>query len=128
MPLPKTLARINRVFLNKGMRPLAKVAPGFGVLQHRGRRSGVEYETPLNVFRDRARLVVALTYGADVDWLKNVRAAGGARFIIARRPIEVGLPVDLTAEEGMSVMPAGVRVILGALDINGFVAFPIITE
>lgn len=126
MPLPRTVARFNRVFLNKGMRPLARFTPGFGVLQHRGRKTGAEYETPLNLFRDGDRLVVALTYGDDVDWLKNVRAAGRGRFIASGRPIEVGTPIDLSPEEGRSVMPAAVRVILGALDINGFVAFPII--
>ena len=30
-------------------------------------------------FRDGPTVTIALTYGPDVDWLRNVRAAGGAR-------------------------------------------------
>jgi deazaflavin-dependent oxidoreductase (nitroreductase family) len=51
--------------------------PGFGVIAYRGRKSGKTYNTPLNVFRRGDEYVVALTYGSDVQWVKNVIAAGG---------------------------------------------------
>jgi len=51
--------------------------PGFGVLHHRGRKSGREYQTPVKLFRHGDDYVITLPYGAGTDWVKNVVAAGG---------------------------------------------------
>ena len=126
MPLPLGLARLNRVFTNRLMRPLARLAPGFGVLQHRGRKSGLDFETPLNVFREGDRLIVALTYGEDVDWLKNARVSHESMFIMGGKPVRVGAPVEIPTEEGLDVMPALVAAVLNLIDVTGFVAFPVI--
>lgn len=125
MPLPKGLARFNRVVTNNIARPFARRLPGFGVLRHVGRRSGEVYETPLNIWRDGDRLVVALTYGRDVDWLKNARRSGSADIVIGGEVVDVGAPVSLTQAEGRSVMPAPVRMMLSAIGVSEFVAFPI---
>jgi deazaflavin-dependent oxidoreductase (nitroreductase family) len=79
MPIPRTVARLNRVGLNRLTRRLAPWLPGFGVVVHRGRRSGREYRTPVNVFPRSDGVRIALTYGADSDWVKNVLAAGSCR-------------------------------------------------
>jgi deazaflavin-dependent oxidoreductase (nitroreductase family) len=79
MPIPRYVARLNRVGLNRLTTRLAPWLPGFGVVMHRGRRSGREYRTPVNVFRSSGGVRIALTYGADSDWVKNVLAAGGCR-------------------------------------------------
>jgi deazaflavin-dependent oxidoreductase (nitroreductase family) len=63
---------------NPFIRPFAAHLPWFGVLTHTGRRSGRSYRTPLNVFRRGDTAWFALTYGADVDWVRNVLAAGEA--------------------------------------------------
>jgi deazaflavin-dependent oxidoreductase (nitroreductase family) len=80
-PAPPTRLRRWASFVTRWIdpliRPLAGILPGFGVLTHVGRRSGRVYRTPLNVFRRGDRLVVALTYGSEVQWVRNVRAAGG---------------------------------------------------
>ena len=125
MPLPEGLATFNRSFSNRLLRPLARVMPGFGVLRHRGRNTGRWYETPLNVFRDDARFIVALTYGEDVDWLKNARTSTNAEIVTRGEVVMLGRPHDLTTDEGMAAMPRPVGLILKALDVSGFVAFPI---
>ena len=64
MVLPKGLARFNRVATNRINKYVVGWAPGFGMLVHKGRKSGKEYRTPLNVFRTRTlrinRIVKAL--------------------------------------------------------------------
>jgi len=77
MPLPRSVARFNRHATNRVLGPLARFLPHFGVVIHRGRRSGREYRTTVNVFRRRGGLLVALTYGPESDWVRNVLAAGG---------------------------------------------------
>jgi deazaflavin-dependent oxidoreductase (nitroreductase family) len=66
--------------------------PGFGLVVHRGRRSGREYQTPVNVFPADDGFVIALTYGADTDWVKNVQAAGGCELRTRGRVLRVGSP------------------------------------
>jgi len=49
MPIPKVVGQWNKVGLNRVTRRVAPWMPGFGVVVHRGRRSGKAYETPVNV-------------------------------------------------------------------------------
>jgi deazaflavin-dependent oxidoreductase (nitroreductase family) len=65
-----------RRFVNPGTRLFAGPVPWFAILTHVGRRSGRTYQIPINAFRRGDRYVFALTYGSNVDWLKNVLAAG----------------------------------------------------
>jgi deazaflavin-dependent oxidoreductase (nitroreductase family) len=76
MPIPRWVARANRLVTNRLARPLAMRAPGFGVVVHVGRKSGRVYRTPVNVFPAPDGYTVALTYGADAEWVRNVVAAG----------------------------------------------------
>src|SRR4051812_50111715 len=76
MPLPKRLARFNLHVTNRVLGPFARRLPGFAVVAHVGRRSGRVRQTPVNLFRDGDRYVIALTYGADSQWVRNVLAAG----------------------------------------------------
>jgi deazaflavin-dependent oxidoreductase (nitroreductase family) len=77
MVLPKSVAAFNRKVTNRITGPVANRLPGFGVIRHTGRKSGRGYRTPVNVFAVPDGYVVALTYGAGTDWVRNVRAAGG---------------------------------------------------
>ena len=92
MPIPSRVARWNKVGLNRITRHVAPWMPGFGLVVHRGRRSGREYQTPVNVFPADDGFVIALTYGADTDWVKNVQAAGGCELRTRGRALRVGSP------------------------------------
>ncbi len=47
------------------------------LVMHRGRTSGRMYRTPVNAFRRTDdELFFVITYGPDVDWVRNVEAAG----------------------------------------------------
>src|SRR5262249_1174805 len=90
MPSPRRVARWNKAGLNRITRPAAPWMPGFGLVVHRGRRSGREYQTPVNVFPADDGFIIALTYGADTDWVKNVQAAGGCELRTRGRVLRVG--------------------------------------
>src|SRR4051794_31614926 len=66
--------------------------PGFGILEYRGRKSGRVFRTPINVFRDGDDWIFALTYGSEVQWVKNVLAAGGCTLTTRGRTIELTNP------------------------------------
>lgn len=104
MQLPQWLARFNRYFTNPIQRLWAGWAPGMGILEHVGRKSGKQYRTPLNVFPTDNGVVIVLTYGPDRDWLKNITAAGGGRMKRHGKAISLVDPVVMPkAEAAQSV-------------------------
>src|SRR5438128_2213302 len=48
----------------------------FAVIRHVGRRSGKPYETTIMIWPMGDGFVIALTYGPEVDWYRNLRASG----------------------------------------------------
>ena len=115
------MAELNRTFTNRVLGPLAEYLPWFGVVHHRGRRSGTAYTTPVNVFVEGDRFVIALTYGADTDWLRNITAAGGCWLGHRGRLVRLTGPQRMATDAGMAAMPAPVRVILRTLRVTEFV-------
>jgi deazaflavin-dependent oxidoreductase (nitroreductase family) len=86
------MAYFNRRVTNRLTRPFARWLPGFGIVVHEGRRSKREYRTPVNVFRVPDGYVVALTYGTESEWIRNVRTAGGCELITRGTRTRVGSP------------------------------------
>ena len=104
---------------NPLMRPIAARFPGFAIIGHVGRRSGRRYRTPINVFHRDGDYVFALTYGPDVQWVRNVLAAGtaeleeGGRIVTLRDPRRI---TDPTA----SLVPLLVRPFLRLMRVTEF--------
>lgn len=121
MPIPKSVARFNRFVTNPIGRLVAGWAPGFAIVRHRGRKSGKSYSTPINIFKFEDRFVVALTYGSNIDWLKNVVVAGGCTIRYRNREIELVDPKLVATSKGMSLMPRPVRAILSVINVTEFV-------
>jgi deazaflavin-dependent oxidoreductase (nitroreductase family) len=119
MPLPKGLARFNRVVTNRVTGPFAARLPGFAIVHHVGRKSGREHANPVNLFRHGDRYVIALTYGADSQWVRNVMAAGEVQVRTRGRTIHLIEP-EIVHDPTRSYVPAPVRPILGALDVSDF--------
>jgi deazaflavin-dependent oxidoreductase (nitroreductase family) len=120
MPIPDRMRYVNKVATNKVTRPLFRWLPGLGVVVHRGRKSGATYMTPVNIFpRPDGRYVVALTYGPDTDWVKNVLAAGGCELLTRGTHLELTAP-RLFQDEQRREIRAGERMVLGLLQVFDF--------
>ena len=118
MPLPGWLARLNRRLTNPALRPLAGRLPYFGIVLHRGRRTGRVFRTPVNVFPSGDGFVIALTYGRHVDWVKNVLAAGGCRLVHRGRTVDLVGPKVLSLREDAKAIPGWIRGILNTLGVS----------
>ena len=128
MPIPHAVARSNRRFLNPLALRISSRVPPFATVHHHGRRSGRPFATPVMAFREppstdaarEVRVVIALTYGADVDWLKNVEAVG--LFGLTRGGH--GYVVDdlrrLHGDDGLRLVPAVIRLALRGLRVDEF--------
>lgn len=81
MPFADRMARVNRRIMNPLIQTFAGWLPPLAIIVHRGRRSGKEYHTPVMAFPAGGEVVIALTYGVNRDWVRNVRVAGGCDLI-----------------------------------------------
>jgi deazaflavin-dependent oxidoreductase (nitroreductase family) len=119
VPLSRGIARFNERVTNRLTRPLVPHLPGFGLVIHTGRRSGRVYRTPVNVFRSDGGYVIALTYGASAEWVKNILAAGGCELVTRGRSHLLAEPEVFHDKSGGSV-PGVVRPVLRAIGVADF--------
>ncbi len=75
--IPYNQREINKRYVNPLMLKFAgsRYFPQ-AVVYHTGRKSGNTYATPITVQPVSAGFIVALPYGANVDWCRNILAAG----------------------------------------------------
>ena len=113
------MARFNRRITNRLTRPLARLLPGFGVVEHTGRRTGRHYRTPVNVFRSGDGYVIALTYGSGSEWVRNVLASRGCDLVTRGRRYRLTAPA-IIHDESRQLVPPPVRPILRLLRVTEF--------
>src|SRR6202043_849182 len=106
---PFNLAVTNRITSR-----FADRLPGFGILTHVGRKSGRVYRTPVNVFRTPEGFLIALTYGRDSEWVKNVLSAGGCHLETRGVRYQLSAPV-IVHDPARRRFPPFVRVVLGLI-------------
>jgi deazaflavin-dependent oxidoreductase (nitroreductase family) len=81
-PVLRAVRRMNRAFWNpRAMETAGTPGAYASVIRHVGRTSGRPYETPVGAVATDAGFVIALPYGTQADWLKNVLAYGSATIV-----------------------------------------------
>ena len=102
----------NKRVTNRLLRWFTRFSHGpFAIIHHVGRRSGKPYETVIWVWQMREGFVIALTYGPEVDWYRNMRAAGGGTVFWHKRLYVVGKPVPIDSQKALQAFPAFFRTI-----------------
>ncbi len=120
MPMPRTIAHANKLIINPVARILAGRVPGLAVVEHRGRRSGTTYRTPVLLFRQGDAIVIALTYGSRADWVRNVLASEGATIRDRSGTYRAGTPVVRIDDTAGVRLPGLVRSILARGDVHEY--------
>jgi deazaflavin-dependent oxidoreductase (nitroreductase family) len=113
------VATFNLAVTNRITSRFAARLPGFGILTHAGRKSGKLYRTPVNVFRASDKFLIALTYGRDSEWVKNVLAAGGCQLKTRGVRYQLSTPT-IVHDTTRRRFPPFVRLILGLIGANDF--------
>jgi deazaflavin-dependent oxidoreductase (nitroreductase family) len=119
MPLPRWLARFNSLVTNRLLSPLANRLPGWGVVVHAGRKTHRQYRTPVFVFRRGDRFIIALTYGRESQWVRNVLAQDGCELETQRSTFRLSSPRLFHDDERRS-LPAFHRQILAIFKVSDF--------
>jgi deazaflavin-dependent oxidoreductase (nitroreductase family) len=119
-----TLDRIrgmNKRFTNKLLiRICGKDFGHFAILSHVGRKSGTLYTIPIIAEPTAHGFVIALTYGRNVDWYKNVVAKGGCSLRWKNRDYLLTSPEMISQESGLKAFPPAIRTGLRIMKIQDF--------
>jgi deazaflavin-dependent oxidoreductase (nitroreductase family) len=119
MPAPRWLARFNLHVTNRILGPLALYMPGMGVIVHVGRKTRRVHRTPVLIFRQGQHFVIALTYGRDSEWVRNVIAQNGCVLETEGKSVQLTSPY-LYRDDKRRAMPGIVRLMLGLMNVSDF--------
>jgi deazaflavin-dependent oxidoreductase (nitroreductase family) len=103
-----------------------KIAGGhfraYSLLKHVGRKSGREYRTPITAFPLGDGFVLALLYGdaAEVDWCRNVMAAGTCILKTRRQEYMLEKPEIIPPSKALEAYPPLFRFYYRAAGIRQF--------
>lgn len=71
------------------------------------------------MFRSQNSYVIALTYGVDSQWVRNVVAAGGCQLITRGRRLRLTAP-EIRNDPSCSLVPALARPVLRFMRVTDF--------
>ena len=102
----------NKYVTNRLLRWFTNFSHGpFAIIHHIGRRSRKPFETVIWVWQMREGFVIALTYGEEVDWYRNMKATGGGTVFWHKRLYVVGKPALIDTEKALTAFPAFFRML-----------------
>ncbi len=123
-----------RAFNKRVLNPLVLGVAGrqhsadYAILRHVGRRSGRPYATPVVAHPVDDGFLIALPYGADVDWCGNLQAAGRGSLQWHGKPYLVGSPEVLDTSAALPLLPDRVQRVLGPFHFGQFLRLRYLTK
>jgi deazaflavin-dependent oxidoreductase (nitroreductase family) len=113
--------RVLKHTLNRVTTRVARSRHGpFSLIRHVGRKSGRTYETPVILALVPDGFIAELTYGDQVDWYRNVVAAGGCVVVHHGQTYPIVSIEPCDPETGRAAFPMPARAILTALRRDEF--------
>jgi deazaflavin-dependent oxidoreductase (nitroreductase family) len=95
--------------------------PIFAVVEHRGRRSGRDHATPVAARRVADGFVIALAFGAQADWYRNLSASRGGGIRWRGRSYPVSGPQSIDATTALAAFNPIQRLALRLARIDGYI-------
>ncbi|MFE7223513.1 nitroreductase family deazaflavin-dependent oxidoreductase [Nocardioides sp. NPDC057577] len=107
--------------LNRVTSRVARSGHGpFSLVRHVGRKSGKTYETPIMVARVPEGFIAELTYGEDVNWYRNIVAAGGCELLVDGHWHQVSAIEPYPSEAGRNAFGYPAKLVLQVLRRHEF--------
>jgi deazaflavin-dependent oxidoreductase (nitroreductase family) len=108
----------NKYVLNKLLRWFVHLPFGpFALVKHVGRKSGKPYEATIMAFPINGGFMIALTYGPNVDWYQNVKAAGQCQLVFHNRTFAINHVEPMDAATALPLFPQPQKSILKSLGL-----------
>ena len=91
------------------------------IIWHVGRRSGTLYATPVIAKPFGNQFLFALPYGHNVDWYRNILAAGWGTVVSNGKEYPVERPEPLDVKADASGLPFALRMIVRLVGVQHFI-------
>ena len=95
--------------------------PIFAIIEHRGRKTGRRYVAPVAARRVERGFMIALAFGAQVDWYRNLAAAGGGTIRWRGEEYGVTAPQRIDASTALAAFHPIQRLLLRIAGVDGYV-------
>jgi deazaflavin-dependent oxidoreductase (nitroreductase family) len=112
----RTRATSNRLLLRIAGRSLR----AYSIVKHYGRRSGREYVNPVSAYPLGDGFVIAILYGLDSQWVRNVVTTGRVKLVTRGREHLLERPQVVPPEQALSAYPWWQRLLLRSRGIEHF--------
>lgn len=100
------MTKVNRALFNPIIRRFAGYIPPLAIINHRGRSSDKAYSTPILAFPADDGFIVALVYGRNTDWERNVVSAGGCDLFYRTTHHALTAPRIMGPDEARAFLPS----------------------
>jgi deazaflavin-dependent oxidoreductase (nitroreductase family) len=107
----------NRIFLTIS----GKWFRAYSIVRHVGRTSGRQYRNPVSAYPLGDGFVIAVLYGTESNWVRNVMAAGGFTLQTKGRDYQLEGPEIITPARALPAYPALYRRKMRSRNIQDFV-------
>lgn len=126
-PVQDAVRRMNRRVWNpRALEDAGAEGSSASVIRHVGRTSGRSYETPVGVYLDDGAIYIALPYGPETDWIKNLAAAGGGEVVHDGATYTVGTPEVVTLGDARDLLSPMDQRIFRAFKVDEILRLPIL--
>lgn len=92
----------------------------FSLVRHVGRKSGKTYETPIMLARVPEGFIAELTYGEDVNWYRNIVAAGRCEVFVDGQWHQVSAIEPYPSDAGRDAFGYPAKLVLQVLQKHEF--------
>ena len=101
---------------------------GISILNHRGRKSGRPYTTPVLATYTDENIYIPLSYGEKVDWLRNVLAQEDVQITHKGRSYTAINPIILESQKVFAELPMNRRELFERFKMEKFLRLTITNE
>lgn len=95
--------------------------PIFAVVEHRGRRTGRSFATPVAARRVAGGFIISLAFGAQVDWYRNLVSAGGGTICWRGEAYRVSRPQRIDVVSALASFNPVQRALLRIGGVDGYI-------
>lgn len=119
----------NKYIFNRIILALAESGRGpFSIVYHTGRRSGRTYRTPVLASYVDETIIIPLSYGEHVDWLRNVLAKGGCDIVRKHKRLTAINPEVIDAATALAILPENRRNLFGRFKLEKFLRLDMVVS
>lgn len=105
----------------------SKIGP-FSKLIHKGRKSGKTFHTPVVATYVGDMVIIPLSYGDQVDWLRNILVAKGCEIIYRKKRMTTMNPEVVSGESALSLLPEKRRRLFDRFKLEKFLKLQIVQD